>query len=322
MRILDSHTGGEPTRIVVDDQGLLSGRNSAAECRDFLEREADWVRTTLTSEPRSAPWTVGAIVTPAPSSEHCCGVVFFNNETYLGMCGHGLIGLVETLAHLGKIGEGEVLIDTPAGDVTATRFADGSVAVRNVRSFRRAKNQAVNCRQATVIGDIAYGGNWFFLVEDEAIGERGVVALTQRAKEIAECLSSQGIVGDDDAQIDHIEFYGPPRDPQLADSQNFVLCPGGEVDRSPCGTGTSAKIACLAADGRLAPGETWRQQSPIGSIFTASYELCEGGVLPLIRGRAFVTADCQLIRDKGDALRDGFQLTSPRFIESGASQHG
>ena len=155
-----------------------------------------------------------------------------------------------------------------------------------------------------VTGQIAWGGNWFFLVEDhgQEIDSSKVEDLTGFAKKIRQALEREGITGENGAEIDHVELFGPS---ESADSKNFVLCPGGAYDRSPCGTGTSAKIACLIADGKLEPGQTWRQESVIGSMFEATGELVEGKIIPTIRGSAHVTSEGTLLFDQSDPFRSG-----------------
>jgi 4-hydroxyproline epimerase len=242
-------------------------------------------------------------------------VIFFNNVGYLGMCGHGTIGLIATLAHLGRIEPGDHRIETPVGTVTATLHPDGSVSVANVPSYRHARRVAVEVAGHGVVhGDVAWGGNWFFLCDDHgrrlvasAVGE-----LTDFASRVREALQRQSVTGTDGAEIDHIELVGPAVDP-ANHARNFVLCPGGAYDRSPCGTGTSAKLACLAADGKLAPGALWRQESVIGSVFSGSYTrpdspmagLPSDTVLPVIQGRAHVTLDATLVIDPADPFAWG-----------------
>lgn len=304
IRIVDSHTGGEPTRLVVDGFPDL-GTGSMAERRDKLAREHDRYRRATLLEPRGSEVLVGALLCEPQDPAHTAGVIFFNNAGYLGMCGHGTIGLVATLAHLGHIGPGEHVIETPVGDVRATLQADGRVSVRNVPARRLAADVAVALPGGQVVtGDIAWGGNWFFLCADhgQAIGPDRVSALTDYAAVLAEALQAQGHFGDGGAPIDHIELFADA-EPALADSRSFVLCPGRQYDRSPCGTGTSAKLACLAARGQLAPGEVWRQASVIGSVFEAWYDRPSAGeasIVPTIRGQAFISAEATLLIDPGD----------------------
>ena len=246
--IIDSHTGGEPTRVV------LGGMSP---------EDLETYRRAILCEPRGHEVIVGALLTVPKDASCTAGVIFFNNVGRLGMCGHGLIGLITTLQHLGRISSGEHRIETPVGIVTATLHENGCVSIRNVPSFRKAK--AVQAGGVT--GDVAYGGNWFFLVSDHglALTRENIPRLTQASLAMRAAIHAAGF-----PEVDHIELFAPPHDP-ANHSRNFVLCPGAEYDRSPCGTGTSAKLACLAADGKLAPGEIWRQESIIGSVFEASY---------------------------------------------------
>ena len=298
IAIIDSHTGGEPTRVVIDGFPDL-GSGSMAERRDRLAREHDCYRRATLLEPRGSEVLVGALLCAAQDPAHAAGVIFFNNAGYLGMCGHGTIGLVATLAHLGRLAPGEHVIETPVGDVRATLHADGRVSVRNVPAYRLAAGVRVTLPTGQVVtGDIAWGGNWFFLCADhgQAVQPDRVNELTDYADMLGRALHEQGHRGADGAVIDHIELFADA-DPQLADSRSFVLCPGRQYDRSPCGTGTSAKLACLAAAGRLRPGQVWRQASVIGSVFEGWYEAGDaaGRIVPTIRGQAFVNAESTLL---------------------------
>jgi len=309
VRVVDSHTGGEPTRVVLEG-GPDLGAGPLAERARLLASEHDRFRSGVACEPRGSDALVGALLT-TPHAEGCdAGVVFFNNVGVLGMCGHGAIGLVVTLAHLGQVTAGEVRLDTPVGVVTATLEDDlTTVRIANVASHRLAAGVTVDVPGVgPVTGDVAWGGNWFFLcAADPALPlePANTRLLTDRALAIRAALEAAGVTGEGGARIDHVELVGPPADP-ANDARNFVLCPGGAFDRSPCGTGTSAKVACLAADGRLEPGATWRQESVTGSVFEASYARGDGGsVLPTIRGTAHVTAESTLRFDARDPLAGG-----------------
>jgi 4-hydroxyproline epimerase len=306
IRVIDSHTGGEPTRIVVEGAPDLGSGDMAARLA-AMRSNADWLRTSLVTEPRGSEWMVGAVLQPAVSPQAVAGVIFFNNSGYLGMCGHGMIGLITTLAYQGRITPGDHCIETPVGNVTARLHENGSVSVENVRSYRRSKDVAVEVPGiGRVVGDVGWGGNWFFLAKThEQISLSNVDELTNRTLEIQRALERHGITGDNGAWIDHVELFGPPSDSSKANSRNFVLCPGGHYDRSPCGTGTSAKLACLAADGKLEEGQTWRQESVVGSVFEGRYRKVDGGVIPTITGRAYVNGDVRLVVDPQDPYRFG-----------------
>ncbi len=305
---VDSHTGGEPTRVILSG-GPNLGRGTAAEqLARFREHHDDFRRAVIT-EPRGSDVLVGALLLEPSDSSCAAGVLFFDNACCIGMCGHGTIGLVATLAHLGRIQSGEHRIETPAGVVTAVLHPDGSVSVNNVPSYRRARAVAVDGPQGRKItGDVAYGGNWFYLVAEDnhdlALERANIDSLTAFAWHLRRAINAQGF-----PEVDHVILFGPPRQ-ATAHSRNFVLCPGGAYDRSPCGTGTSAKLACLAADGELAEGAPWVQESVIGSTFTGSYRWIDrerGIVAPTITGSAFVTAEGTLLLD----LRDPFQTGLP-----------
>lgn len=311
-RVIDSHTGGEPTRLVVSG-GPDLGLGTMAERLARFRAEHDPWRRALATEPRGNDVIVGGVLTePVHPGSHC-GVVYFNNVGYLGMCGHGTIGLVATLAFLGRIGPGMHAIDTPVGTVRAELHADGGVTVANVPSYRHLQHVAVDVPgHGRVHGDVAWGGNWFFLCHDHGLPLRPdhIPALQALSDRIRHALGAAGITGAGGAEVDHIELLGPA---QAAGHQgrSFVLCPGAAYDRSPCGTGTSAKLACLATDGELAPGEVWHQESVIGSVFAARYERPTGGsdasnaVLPFIHGHAHVTLDAQVVFDPRDPFAWG-----------------
>jgi 4-hydroxyproline epimerase len=315
IRVIDSHTGGEPTRVVVEGLPDL-GTGEMSSRRELLRDEFDWLRRSLLSEPRGADWMVGAVLLEPVDPTADAGVVFFNNVGYLGMCGHGLIGLVATLEYIGRTLTKEIKIETPVGPVLAKSLSGGRIAISNVPSYRLRKDLAVETPgYGTIVGDVAWGGNWFFLAQLDEMAMRGSVdELTRLASQTRVALYEAGVVGENGAEIDHVEFFGEPSDASRADSRSFVLCPGGQYDRSPCGTGTSAKLACLAADGSLAPGEIWRQESFIGSIFEARYEPTEksGAVAPTIIGQAFVTGDLHLVIDPDDPF--GLGIPSPDLV--------
>lgn len=300
IEVIDSHTAGEPTRVVLAGAPDL-GAGSVAQRLVVLRERFDRFRAAVVTEPHGSDVLVGALLC-APSEPGCvAGVIFFNNVSYLGMCGHGTIGVITTLAYLGRISAGEHRIETPVGVVTALLHEDGRVTVRNVPSYRYAAGVSVEVPgHGRVTGDIAWGGNWFYLVEGhgQELSFGRVEALTDLTWRIRDALERQGVTGAASALIDHIELFVPGANG--AHGRNFVLCPGKAYDRSPCGTGTSAKVACLAADSKLAPGEVWIQESIIGSRFEASYALEGGEVRPRITGSAFITLEGSLIVDERD----------------------
>ncbi|MFG0873761.1 4-hydroxyproline epimerase [Aeromonas media] len=306
LRVIDSHTGGEPTRLVIDGFPDLGTGNMAERRARFSLDYDDW-RKAIILEPRGNDVLVGALLCEPVSPQATAGIIFFNNSGFLNMCGHGTIGLIASLAWLGRIQPGKHLIETPVGDVTATLHEDGSVSVENVPAYRWRKQVQVETTHGTVTGDIAWGGNWFFLVNDHpfAVIPDKIPQLTEYAWAIREGLERAGIRGEYDGIIDHIELFS---DDDCADSRSFVLCPGKAWDRSPCGTGTSAKLACLAEDGKLRPGENWRQASIIGSEFTAHFVPQGSKIIPTIRGEAWVCGDNRLILNPDDPFRWGITL--------------
>ena len=307
MRVIDSHTEGAPTRVIVDG-GPELGAGSLRERLERFRDRADSCRRFAISEPRGSDAVVGALLCE-PVDEACAaGVIFFNNTGYLNMCGHGAMGVAVTLAYLGRIGLGIHRLETPVGVVQVELLSPNEVAIENVPSYRHRAKVAIDVPGlGAVTGDIAWGGNWFFLVEQSPVPlvMESLRQLDDAARRVRAELERREITGSDGELIDHIEFFGPPNAAD-ANSRNFVYCPGGAYDRSPCGTGTSAKLACLAADGKLAPGELWVQESIIGSRFSASYRTDESGqIIPRITGRAYVCSEATLIQQPDDPYAHG-----------------
>ena len=336
MRYVDSHTGGEPTRVVLD--GFPDLRELPLPQRVAALRAGhDRYRAAAASEPRASEVMVGGFLMPAVEPDSVASVIYFNNTGYLGMCGHGTIGLIATLQYLGRIAPGVHRVDTPVGTVSCTLHPDGKVSIQNIVSWRYRKAVVVDVDGVgPVMGDVAWGGNWFFLVDarDRDIALEHVGSLLDFSRAIRRALIAQNVTGPQGEEVDHVELFGAASEASL-DSRNFVLCPGGEYDRSPCGTGTSAKLACLAADGKLAEGEVWRQESIVGSVFEGSYRSARGarsipggarsipggadgidsarsiadgddkgthrgGVVPTITGQAFVCGEGTLLMDPAD----------------------
>jgi len=310
IEFIDSHTGGEPTRVVIAGFPDL-GNGTLAERRSLFRENYDLWRQAIACEPRGSDTMVGALLLPPQDSSACAGVIFFNNVGYLGMCGHGTIGLIQTLRHLERITPGKHLLETPVGMVGVELYPDGRVAVDNVESYRHAKDIALDVPGYGIVrGDVAWGGNWFFITNDTPLPltlthQRGLTTYTEAVRD---ALEQAGITGALGAEIDHIEINAASTQDD-ADASNFVLCPGMAYDRSPCGTGTSAKVACLAADGKLEPGRVWRQAGILGSVFEAQYTPGSQGVLPRITGSAHVTAQGQLLLDEADPLVWGIGAT-------------
>ena len=308
VRVIDSHTGGEPTRVVVSG-GPDLGAGPLSERVKRFRSQHDCFRSAVVNEPRGSDVMVGALLCEPVDPTSSAGVIFFNNVGYLGMCGHGTIGLVATLAHLGRIEPSAHRIETPVGTVGAVLHESGDVTVNNIASYRRAASVAVEVPGfGKVIGDVAWGGNWFYLVRDHRLELTltNVEALTTFTWAIRRALRANGISGDDGQEIDHIEIFGPPQTAG-ADSRNFVLCPGKAYDRSPCGTGTSAKLACLYADSKIREGQTWKQESVTGSVFEGTIVVRDGKVYPSIKGSAFVNAEAELLLDPRDPLCMGIR---------------
>ena len=309
VKVIDSHTGGEPTRVVASG-GPDLGQGSLAERLDKFRECHDPFRSAVVNEPRGSDVVVGALLCEPVNQGCVAGVIFFNNVGYLGMCGHGTIGLVATLAYMNRLAPGEHRIETPVGIVSAVLHEDGKVTVNNVASYRSAADVPVNVpNYGEVRGDVAWGGNWFFLVRQHAmkVSPGNVDELTGFTWAIRTALRENGVTGDLGKEIDHVELFVPSQLPGV-DSKNFVLCPGKAYDRSPCGTGTSAKLACLYADGKIKEGQVWRQESIVGSVFEGSVQVKDGKVYPSITGSAFVNAEAELILNPQDPLCMGIRI--------------
>jgi proline racemase len=306
IRIVDSHTAGEPTRLVIDGGPDLGTGPLESRVTRFRDEFDHW-RSAIVNEPRGSDTLVGALLCPPHRAGCDVGVIFFNNVGYLGMCGHGTIGLVASLAYLGTWTPGSFAVDTPVGAVTASLHDDGSVSIANVASYRTHRHVAVDVPGlGEVRGDIAWGGNWFFIAPFDRVPlvRPQIDALTDHAWRIRQAVNEAG-----HPEVDHVELFAPSSTPGVS-CRNFVLCPGRAYDRSPCGTGTSAKLACLAAEGALAEGEPWVQESVIGGTFVGRYRWLDragGRVVPTITGTAHVTAEAVLRLDPDDPFRWGIR---------------
>ncbi len=333
---LDSHTGGEPTRLITSLPFDL-GTGSVADKLSTLKKNHDDLRRTVLLEPRGSDVLVGAYLVP-PADPTCqFGVIYFNNVGYLGMCGHGTIGLIASLAYLGKVQPGVIRVETPVGVVEATLYpsslrggrqpdeaisrnveeiASGEkhrprndeypnkVSVQNIPAYRHLTHIPVTIDGKTIHGDVAYGGNWFFLCHDHGleVNMQNLEALTEFSWRVREQFSANGITGANGAEIDHIELFASTPE---ADSKSFVLCPGKAYDRSPCGTGTSAKLACLYGEGKLQVGQIWKQQSVVGSIFEGSIQIQDNRIIPTITGEAWVMSEGTILVDERDPFGKG-----------------
>ena len=309
VKVIDSHTGGEPTRLVVSG-GPDLGKGALADRLEQFRHNHDSFRSAVVNEPRGSDVVVGALLCEPVDRTCVAGVIFFNNVGYLGMCGHGTIGLVATLAYMNRITPGEHRIETPVGVVSAVLHENGKVTVNNVASYRSAADMAVKVSgYGEVRGDVAWGGNWFFLVRKHELNLtlKNIDELTTFTWAIRIALRESGITGDQGKEIDHVELFAPSEIPGV-DSKNFVLCPGKAYDRSPCGTGTSAKLACLYADGKIKEGQIWKQESIVGSVFEGTVRVKDGKVYPSITGSAFVNAEAELILNPQDPLCMGIRI--------------
>lgn len=309
MHIVDSHTGGEPTRVILEG-GPDLGSGSLAERAARLEAEHSDFCHSIMLEPRGQVAMVGALLVEPTDPECTVGVIYIDAGAVLGMCGHGTIGLAVTLAHIGRIGVGTHKIETPVGIVEVTLNDANTVTVKNIESRRIQHAVSVDVDGlGKVMGDVAYGGNWFFIVDPSPVpvATDNLRELTEMSIAIREAAISQGVGDGKDHLIDHVIFQDASPKEHIH-SRNFVLCPDDAYDRSPCGTGSSARLACLAADGALAPGTEIIQESVIGSSYRLSYQPGEnGGIIPSITGQAFVMAESHLMFDENDPFKNGIQ---------------
>ena len=316
FQVIDSHTAGEPTRIVTSlpegVRGLDTG--SLTERRELLRNKYDWIRTACIKEPRGHDAMVGALLCEPVNPACVAGVIFFNNVGYLNGCLHGTMGLTVTLAHMGRISTGKHRIETTVGEVVAELHEDGSVTVANVPSYRYRADVRVDVPgYGELEGDISWGGNWFFLVHDTGSGPEvkpgNIGELTRFSVAIFKALADQGITGDDGGAIDHIEVFEDTGSDR-ADSRSFVLCPGLQYDRSPCGTGTSAKLACLYAAGKLKEGDVWRQASILDTVFEGRVEAIDNNrVIPFVTGSAYVNGEATIILRDEDPFKHGIETS-------------
>lgn len=308
LRVIDSHTAGEPTRVVISG-GPEVPESGALAARSFLREKADWMRQCLIDEPRGFDAVVGAFLCEAKDPSCVSGVVFFNNGGYLPSCIHGTIGVIRTLEHMGRIGVGTHYLETPIGVISAELSEDGSVTVENVPCYRTAKDLSIEVPgYGEVIGDIAWGGNWFFLIAGQGppVIQSGIAELIKFTTAVRRELDASGVRSAEGDFIDHVEVFAEPAEGVEADSQNFVMCPGGAYDRSPCGTGTSGKLACLAADGDLAEGELFRQAGILGTVFKGKYRRIDAErIVPIVTGKAWITAESEIVLDPEDPFRFG-----------------
>jgi 4-hydroxyproline epimerase len=308
LKIIDSHTGGEPTRTIISG-GPNLGEGSMAERKQIFAQDFDHIRRSLILEPRGSSVMVGALLCQPVNPEHAAGVIFFNNAGFLNMCGHGTIGLAVTLYHMGKLELGTHIFETCVGNVKVELLSPTKARFENVASYRFAKQVSLKVDGIGFVkGDIAWGGNWFFLVKEHGLklNLENTPQLLDYSSRVLSALKNQNITAANKEEIDHVELFATPENQSIADSQNFVLCPGHEYDRSPCGTGTSAKLACLYEDGELKQGQIWKQQSIIGSIFEGYVKIIENKIIPVISGEAFVTLESKVNRINEDPFRDGF----------------
>lgn len=315
IEVVDSHTAGEPTRCVLAG-GPDLGDGPLAARLETLRRQYDTFRRAVLCEPRGSEVLVGALLVKPRDPTAAAGVIFFNNTGYLGMCGHGMIGVAATLRYLRRIEAGEHPMETPVGEVKIAIAESGEVTIANVPAYRLHHNVAVEVDGfGEIRGDVAWGGNWFFLIEDHPFTltldrEEELTAFTWKVRQ---ALASNGVTGANGAEIDHVELFTKAHNPEN-NSRNFVLCPGKAYDRSPCGTGTSAKLACLIADGKLTPGDTWRQEGILDTVFLGSAKTDGDRVLPYITGSAYVTAETTLLFDPGDPFRNGIPLPGGKSV--------
>ncbi|MBT6453353.1 MAG: hydroxyproline-2-epimerase [Planctomycetes bacterium] len=310
IHYIDTHTAGEPTRVITGGFPDL-GSGSISDQRDVLLRDHDSLRAGIVREPRGHEAMVAALLLESSLQDCQAGVIFFNNVGALAMCGHGAMGVVEALRHMGRIEAGDCQLETPAGVVGLNLAEDGEISLRNVASYRCAADCTVTLEDgSSVTGDIAWGGNWFFIAETPGIevDSKHVSALTEVASRIRDALDGAGIRGSNGEQIDHIELHQSLPAGQGQGTRSFVLCPGREWDRSPCGTGTSATMACEYQKGTLKEGDLWHQIGVLGTRFVGSFVVADEGIVPTIHGQASLCGEGTLYFPPDDPFRHGIDL--------------
>lgn len=334
IKVIDSHTMGEPTRIIYDGFPKLKG-NTMMEKKNDLMEHYDFLRTALMLEPRGHRDMFGALLTEPVHEEAHFGVIFLESNGCLNMCGHGSIGAAAMIVETGMVEVKEpyteVVLDAPSGIIrTKVHVVEGKaveVSILNVPAFLYQQNQEIDVPGwGKIPFDISFGGSFFALVDTEKIGlsleienvnritELGM-ALLDRMKEEVEVKHPYL----DITTVDLVEFYGPSKNTE-ANMKNCVIFGNAQVDRSPCGTGTSAKIATLYTKGELKIGQEFVYESITGSLFRGEVtkEVEVGGykaVIPQITGSAYITGINQYIIDEKDPLAYGFLLGSTKTEE-------
>ena len=324
---VDSHTEGEPTRVVTGGVPFVPGK-TMPEKKQWLAENRDDLRKSLMWEPRGHKDMLGALITPPVSKDADFGVIFMDGDGYLDMCGHGSVGVVTVVLETGMVpmkdsGEQTVVMDTPAGLITARAIMEHgkakSVSFQNVPSFYYSSLTVKVPGLGEIPVDISYGGNYFALVnvnrlnmplEVENIKDLTEIGLTIRdlVNQQAEIIHpGTGAKG----SVDLTEIYDESSAPAV--TKNIVIFGAGQVDRSPCGTGTCAKMAVLNKKNKLSPNEIYRHKSIIGTEFQGKIleETTVGdykAIIPEITARAYITGIQQFVMDADDPFKYGFQL--------------
>jgi 4-hydroxyproline epimerase len=301
VKILDSHAGGAPTRLMLSGGPELGAGPLAERAKVFQEKHDRFRRATV-GEPRGSDAVMGALLVE-PHDKGCqAGLIFFSNAGYPSLSAHGIIGSVVSLAHLGRIKPGPVKLDTPAGPVSAVLGAGGEVSFENVPAYRREKDLPLYLPGVGDVNvDLAYGGAWFCLIEqhDQRLALDNLPQLTDYCARIRQAVSDSGF-----PEIDHVALFGPGTQAG-ANSRDFVLGPGKTYERSPSGAATSARLACLAADGKLAAGAEWVQEGILGSVLRAKYRKQGDKIIPTITGHGYIMGEGTLLLDPADPFAWG-----------------
>jgi proline racemase len=326
FRTIESHTAGNPTRTVLSGMPELTGDTMLAKMRD-LEARHDWVRTSLMFEPRGHSVMSGCIVLPPCDPTADIGILYIEASGHLPMCGHDTIGVVTALIEHGHVPSTEpttrLVLDTPAGLVeTPATVRDGrvcDVTFTSTPSYLHAQDVRLEVAgHGTIEVDVAWGGNYYAIVDattleldlaDPRVGRRILLAETIRDA-VNQTIDVRHPVLDGVSGVTHVQFIGRPRRAGATNLSSVVIRPGG-ADRSPCGTGTSARTAVLVARRRLHMGEPLVHESITGEVFTSvPVEQVQvgpfAGVRNRITGTAYVTGTAEWSVDPRDPLRDGF----------------
>jgi len=327
FRCIDGHTAGNPVRLVIEGGPDLAGDSMSARRQDFMTRY-DWIRTGLCFEPRGHDMMSGGFLYPPTTADADVGILFIETSGCLPMCGHGTIGIVTFALEHGLIKPrtpGKVIAEVPAGVIELDYVQDGdrvrSVRIRNVPSYLAQQGIEIDVPDfGPLTVDVAYGGNFYAIIEPQgayagldALGAARILQLSPVIRTLVrEAFTPVHPLDPTICGVSHLLWADKPRG-EGADGRNAVFYGDKAIDRSPCGTGTSARLAHLHATGRLGVGETFVHESYIGSRFIGRVEAETGiggrpAIIPSVEGSAIATGLNEIWIDDEDVFAHGFQV--------------